>query len=338
MREKHAQGSKSTPLDKPLRKYFDECTNTTLANSKDLDLQLLEAANTGNEENVKSLLLSNASVSARDSNGRTPLHLAAKENHPKVVELLIEHGADIEARLFGDTTALYLAVKNGHLLVVRVLIANGASFTTRVLDETTTWHAATIYCQEPIVELMLEWGANVDALSKYQGTALLIAVERATATEDGYENIIKLLLDHGANINLRNGFSVTPLFRATEQHLDRIACLLLERGADPDLSTSDFYDMNTPLHAAAARSEMITKALLAAKADVNAKDRRGFTALSYAVDSAISYLCEGFNEATTTLLLKAGATISKGDLDALPDWYREENQDILSDGLRRAFQ
>jgi ankyrin repeat protein len=113
-----------TPLPQSLSEHstkrFDECTNTTAANNQDLDLQLLEAANVGDEEKVRTLLRLNASVCARDSDGRTGLHLAAKENHPNIVELLLEHGVDIEVRLFGDTTASYLAVRSGHELVLEV--------------------------------------------------------------------------------------------------------------------------------------------------------------------------------------------------------------------------
>lgn len=54
------------------------------------------------------------SANARDANGWTPMHEAARGGHVETIKLLVKHGADVNAKTFGDGgTALYLA-KQAH--------------------------------------------------------------------------------------------------------------------------------------------------------------------------------------------------------------------------------
>jgi ankyrin repeat protein len=51
-------------------------------------------------------------VNAKDDNGWTPLHAAAREGHKEIVELLIANGADVNAKDEDDRTALDWAIKH----------------------------------------------------------------------------------------------------------------------------------------------------------------------------------------------------------------------------------
>lgn len=60
---------------------------------------------------MRVLLLHGATVGARDKNGETPLHLAARKNHLKMVALLLEYGADANAKTVQELTPLYCALQ-----------------------------------------------------------------------------------------------------------------------------------------------------------------------------------------------------------------------------------
>lgn len=68
--------------------------------------QLHSAAQSGDVELVKKLLLANYPVNRFDDLGKTPLHYAADKEHFEVVELLLKAGANVNAhdeRVIGNT-------------------------------------------------------------------------------------------------------------------------------------------------------------------------------------------------------------------------------------------
>jgi ankyrin repeat protein len=58
-------------------------------------------------------------VNKRDSEKRTPLHIAARFNHTFVVEWLLENGADVDAQAYNRFTSLHLT-KNPE--IVRLIL------------------------------------------------------------------------------------------------------------------------------------------------------------------------------------------------------------------------
>jgi ankyrin repeat protein len=77
------------------------------------------------------LLENDATVDAKDINGRTALLYASSGPYPETVGLLLRHGTDVNAQ--GKTegfTALMMAASEGYLDVARVLLLNGAAVDT----------------------------------------------------------------------------------------------------------------------------------------------------------------------------------------------------------------
>mmetsp|Transcript_12492 Transcript_12492/g.26432 ORF Transcript_12492/g.26432 Transcript_12492/m.26432 type:complete len:342 (-) Transcript_12492:15-1040(-) len=93
---------------------------------KSKEEQLLDAAFTGNEEQVSALLRKGANVNAIGIDGGTPLHNASKYGHDKVVGMLIALGGNVDAVDDDGCTPLHRASNWGHDRVVRLLINAGA--------------------------------------------------------------------------------------------------------------------------------------------------------------------------------------------------------------------
>lgn len=157
------------------------------------------------------------------------------------------------------------------------------------------------------VAAALQSGASITEADEAGEPALMIA---ALA---GHADVVALLLDKGVDIGIRNKGGLTALHAAAYGgHLD-VVQLLVSRGAEVN-DEKNYYRMS-PLHAAAeeGRTEVVAF-LLANKADIEAKERNGYTPLTQA----------GWRSHwdTAQLLLKAGAVCQEEKL--VGDWlYRE---------------
>ena len=68
----------------------------------------------------------------------------------------------------------------------------------------THLHHAAYRGNERVCEILLQYGAKVDALDCVQNTPL------HNAASMGHEKVCEVLLKHGANKNLRNNKGITP--------------------------------------------------------------------------------------------------------------------------------
>ena len=224
-------------------------------------------------------------VNERDSDGNTPLHLAAQAENPSAVTLLLEAGADISARNHMGAAPLHMVVDN-----------EGAE----------------------VVAALLETGADINAGAGIEGTPLLHALsstywgrygrwETSDAAENGTLEVVRTLLEAGADpkrwamgFHIDWGWGWTPLHLAARSNPDPDAVsALIEAGAalDARSGTRD-SEGNSPLHYAAQNANpAVTAVLLDAGADVNALSRTARTPLhesaAYASDpAAIELLIE----------------------------------------------
>ena len=95
------------------------------------DQSLHELAARGDEARLARAIAAGAAVDARDAQGRTPLHIAAREGHLVAAMVLLGHHADPNARDDGKQTPLHAAAEGKEregerFQVVKLLIAKGA--------------------------------------------------------------------------------------------------------------------------------------------------------------------------------------------------------------------
>ncbi len=156
----------------------------------------LVAALAGEHFKTADLLRHNgANPDVQGHNKRTPLHSAARYKNLEVVQKLIEYDADIHAEEWLRWTPLHWALNNHK---------DKDGF---------------------IVRLLLEHGANVNALTKGGLTPLHLA------SQSGVPEVVRLLLEHGADIEAKQARGKTVLQDAAERGHDEVAKLLREHGA-----------------------------------------------------------------------------------------------------------
>ena len=149
------------------------------------------------------------------------------------------------------------------------------------------------------VKQLLDQGADIAQPDDAGEPVLLIA------SLAGKPDVVALLLERGSNIEIRNKGGLTALHAAAYGgNLDTVK-LLVEKGAAVN-DEKNFYHM-TPLHAAAEEGHAdVVAFLLTNKAEVEPKERNGYTPLTQA----------GWREHwdAAALLMKAGAACQKADL------------------------
>ena len=88
-----------------------------------------------------------------------PLHHAAANGHAPVVAVLLEHGADVNAKDAVRASALHTRVRAKRLTDQRRLLS------LRSQDGNTPLQHAAVNGNEPVVALLLERGADADAIN-----------------------------------------------------------------------------------------------------------------------------------------------------------------------------
>jgi ankyrin repeat protein len=242
------------------------------------------AAAGGHGEVVEMLLRAGAEVNRPTKEPEEkPLHCAAAGGHVGVVQRLIAAGADVSKKVENHPWAYYhglpvgplaAAALGGHVEVVRVLLAAGVSLEIRDADTEealaqgrsprldycgTLLHCAVKHRKFPVLQVLLDAGADVDSRDRVGNTAL----HRAALGEGrGSLDAVKLLIEAGADVNAVGLGQNTPLHVAVRSGNPAVVRALLEAGAD--VAVVDNYG-RSPLAAAvsANRSRAAAEVLVA---------------------------------------------------------------------------
>ncbi len=269
---------------------------------------------------VELLAREGVDVNAKNRYGETPLHMAAKINSPQVVETLLSLGADFGLADEQGNSPLMVAIYRGHTEAAELLILVSDVEQTDAKGRNAL-HVAADYNRIELISPLLARGADPDALrtdgdSRIE-TALMIAIRR------GHRQFAEALIPH-SDVNtiefVDRKTSKTALYLAVEQEELKLANLLLESEADPNLvcHVGGFFsrDKETPLVLAARQGQLALVLALAPFSDVDtvelseSGERMGKTALFWAAEKGhleiVDVLLEHGADTTVTYRVRTG--------------------------------
>jgi cytohesin len=205
---------------------------------------ILAAAERGDAERVRELLACDPGLANVTGHfGKTPLHLAAEQDHEAVAEALLAAGARLESETTWRMTPLEWAANQGSRRVAEVLIAAGAHL--------HLWAAAGLGMLEAVLGFWDESGElkaeafKPELRQQVDGSwlpdpadldeARLVSDSFYIACRNGHTEVARRLLDRGADVNFRGFFGGTALhWAAINGHRETVE-FLLARGARADL-------------------------------------------------------------------------------------------------------
>ncbi|KAJ3329792.1 hypothetical protein HDU76_007126 [Blyttiomyces sp. JEL0837] len=253
------------------------------------------------------------------SSTKTPLLLAARHNHTKILEYLLAVNASLTAidnhQATRGYTALHHAVDLRQIGIVRRLLNAGADPSIRNSFGWTPLHLACIkldgypyWTHEELIGILLDHGANVEDETEEGATPLYMVLG-----DRGDISLGEYLIKRGAKVNRvhlnehaeapeRPGFTI--LHRAASKGFVDAVEMLVDMAAQLQGNTNSIdvnaadIDGSTALHIAAKRSDQkglaTVRALLKARCiNVDAVDNGGRTPMDFARTQLMRELLEG---------------------------------------------
>lgn len=266
----------------------------------------------------------------------TPLCLAAKLGNLEIVEFLLQNGAKPSVActcVHRNKAALHFACENCHAhsaQIVEFLLNAGANLEQETFDFEKALHFACEFNDLPVVECLVQSGADINCVNLDGKSPLSLACSRQKKVRS--LSIIKFLIDNGADVNNSDGMQNIHPVRLLIQNRNLKAVqylinkeLLSENEnfltdavltSNPDMvkllidhqnninRTYSLFEL-TPLHQACMSpvvSPEIVEILLTHGANPNVKSKTQETPLHYA--------CQKGNVQKVVLLLKFGANVN----------------------------
>lgn len=236
------------------------------------------SATNGNDK-VISLLLKHGSKLGTKTlvDDFTALHLAALRGHKETLRILIDHGDSLDEPANYGSTALNCACRQGHAECVRMLALAGANIEARAEPEQDTpLMNAVALDNGPMVQTLLDIGADIDAVQRQGRTAVQVAAYY------GHLKALQALISGGANLDIMDHEEYTPLRCAIEWKHPEAAMLLLQHRVRINTTFTDHEHTSLHLAVSSQYTEVI-EALLKKGADVEAFDADGDPPLQWAV-------------------------------------------------------
>lgn len=189
---------------------------------------LFEAITAGDAERVKALVTRDPSLaSARNSAGVSALQQARYQSRLDIVDTLVATGHELdvfEAASLGDARRLSALVD-----------ADPARATAFSADGFTPLHFAAFFGTREVARLLLERGADPDAVAR--NPMMVRPLHSAAAA--GRTEIVELLLARAADVNARQQGGWTTLHAAAANGNAPMVRSLLQKGANPGLANDE---------------------------------------------------------------------------------------------------
>lgn len=197
----------------------------TIFAGEDNNTPLHLAARTEKEEiGIFRVLIENgASCNDKSYMGNTPFHLALSRRSLKVIQMLLIYGADIAAKNNNGMTAIHMAARNRHHVdVLEYMLELGLDIQKRSDNHWSALHYAAQFRNFKGCELLLKHGALATAEAHLTDDVPLILAIKKKPLEPPceYEQMrtVQVLLEHGADmIDKSRGKCRSVLKIATEE-------------------------------------------------------------------------------------------------------------------------
>ena len=174
------------------------------------------AARNENTKVIDILIARKANVDIKDRDGYTPLHHAVLRDSPGTVDALASNGANVEARTPTGVTPLALAILENKYKAAIALINSGADVETSDGDAKLT-------------PLMLIAGSENRELTLSAGIS---RIEKVEPNDPGPLEVARALISKGAKVNDVSGSGLSALLLAAAHNNAPIVGLLAQSGAD----------------------------------------------------------------------------------------------------------
>ena len=191
---------------------------------------LFAAASHGDANQIRDLSASGEKVDARDTHGRTPLHIAAFGGHHAAMNALVASGADPNALENDRYDIVTIAAVANDIETLKLALTLGcrADNITSPYDGTALIAAAHLGHTE-VVETLVRAGAPLDHINNLGWTALIEAIVLGDGGRK-HVNTVKALIAAGSDLNISDRNGLTPVELAKERGYGKIVELLLQSG------------------------------------------------------------------------------------------------------------
>ncbi|KAM5354381.1 hypothetical protein ACJ41O_001030 [Fusarium nematophilum] len=270
----------------------------------DGDTALMRGIKCGFSEQFATLIVHmKARIDAIDNVGRSALHHSAASDvlEDETLSVLINAGANLNLVDYNGQTPLHTAIQNGRWSAATRLVQAGADLEARLPEGKTALHLAIAMRNQEFTQVLVSRGANVDRKLR-EHTPLTMAISSRCTP------ITAVLLDSGANPNLSSRNGNTPLLAAAATGHDETVRYLLANGADPSVIQSQ--SGYSAMHMAAHKDKPhILKLLVDSGSPMDLLDRMGETPLLVAAKLG--------NSESALRLIKLGADVERVGLDGM---------------------
>ena len=187
------------------------------------------AAQRGDLAGLTTLIAARADLNARDTVGRTPLHVATFARQREMIRALAKAGADLSALENDRYDAVTIAADDEETLRLLLSLGAGASLVTSRYDGTALIAAAHLG-HDAVVRQLIRAGAPLDHVNNLHWTAL---IESIVLGDGGVRHVacLRALLAAGADTRLTDREGRSPLALAQSREFSEMARYLTEAGA-----------------------------------------------------------------------------------------------------------
>ncbi|MFT3731866.1 MAG: quinoprotein dehydrogenase-associated putative ABC transporter substrate-binding protein [Hyphomicrobium sp.] len=220
-----------------------------LKNGADINQELSNAVLANDIERISFLIDKGADINKLDTEGYAPLHVAARNENAKVIDVLAARKADVNVKDRDGYTPLQHAILRDSPVAVQALASHGANLEARTPTGVTPLALAILESKYKAAIALIDAGADVEtADGQAKLTPLMLVagsedreltlsagtsrIEKVNPGDPGLLEVAREMIAKGARVNDVSGSGVSALLLAAAHNNAPIVGLLVQSGAD----------------------------------------------------------------------------------------------------------